>query len=340
MIAVVMLCALAFGAGCTSDGKGPAAGSASPVGVAVHTGTAAEASGGDARIVLPAASVVGEGRLRVEADQTVPTSAAGLLRYGEGVRVELSGTALSGRATVEFKIPAGWDANMVPVIAWQDGKGGWRWLPTSRWKPGQLTVTAQTDHFSSGFLGGFDVGAAAKDAVGRLGTWISGRAGVAQPRCLGESSLRTRVAVSSDGGDSVKWCAGLESGHTILRIANNRLAYTQVTYPKAWKVVAGDRLGLSTDGLIQLAATSGQQMLKPPGKSVVLVRSGQSITLQLPDVPDALVLAEISQAAYFLQILELAFTIEGAVSKAAGQAVGALPPVLGHGGGFMPLPRG
>jgi hypothetical protein len=228
---------------------------------------------------------------------------------------------LTGLVTVEFKVPAGWDPNLVPVVAWQDGKGGWRWLPTSAWKPGQTSVTAQTDHFSSGFLGGFDVAAAARSAVGSFANWITGRAGVAQPKCAGEAGLRTKVAVTSDGGDTVKWCVGVESGRTVLKIANNRLAYTQVTYPAGWKVIAGNRLGLSVDALIQFLATQGEAVQKPRGKAVVLIRSGESVTLSLPDVPDAEVLAEFSQMAYGLQIIDLAGGVRRSVMKSAGQAV-------------------
>ncbi|MEJ1109518.1 MULTISPECIES: hypothetical protein [unclassified Kribbella] len=314
------VCLLASSA-CTSDGETASPASTPSSGIEVHGGTAAKLSHGGVTVALPGSSVTGEGRLNVDADEQVPATAAGLTRVGTGVRVELSGAQLSGRATVEFTVPPGWDPNLVPVVAWQDGRGGWRWLPTSPWKPGQPTVTAQTDHFSSGFLGGFDVTAAAKDALGRLGNWMTGRAGVAQPQCKGEASLRTAVTVSSDGGDSVKWCAGVESGRTVLRIANNRLAYTQVTYPTGWKVVAGNRFGFSADALIQFLGTQAEQIQKPRGRSVVLIRSGESITLQLPAVPDAKVLAEISQMAYGLQILELASAVRGAVMRAAGQAV-------------------
>ncbi|MER7243169.1 hypothetical protein [Kribbella sp. NPDC000426] len=307
---------------CSKDGKAssPAA-TATPSGVPVEAGTAAEASHGGVKVVLPGSSVGGSGRLRVEDDTSLPRDAAGLHRFGDGVRVELSGAQLKGRATVTFAVPAGWDPNVVPVVAWQDGHGGWRWLPTSQWRPGQPTVTAQTDHFSSGFLGGFDIKAAASEALSWLGNRLSGRAGVAQPRCNGETTLRTRVKVVSDGGDSVKWCAGVESGHAVLRIANNRLAFTQVTYPNQWKVIAGDRFGFSGDALTQWIATGGEKVLTPRGKSVILIPRGESVTLRLPDVPDATVWAEISQVAYVLQIIELAMSVRKAVSKAAGQAV-------------------
>jgi len=323
LMAVALACLLPVTSACTKGSRQEpsASRSPSPGGVVVRAGMDAKAGSGDASVHIPGTSLVGEGELHVDAALDLPSTAAGVKRFGDGVQVELSGARLSGRATVSFKVPDGWDPKVVPVVVWQDGSGGWRWLPTSAWKPGQPSVTAQTDHFSAGFLGGFDIGAESRRAFEQFQSWMVGRASVAQPQCAAETLLRTQVRVTSDGGDSVKWCAGIEGGHTVLRIANNRLAYTQVTYPAGWKVVAGNRFGLSADALIQFLGTQAEQIQKPRGKAVVLIRSGDSVTLQLPPSPTAQVSAEVSQMAYGLQILELAAAVRGAVMRAAGQAV-------------------
>jgi hypothetical protein len=286
-------------------------------GVPLSPGVDASAKLGTFTVTVPGKAVTGSGTLTAAAATSVPAVAAGLKRVGPGVRVDIGNARLTDLATVSFAISPRWDPKLLPVIAWQDGKGGWRWLPTN-WKPGQTVATAKTDHFSEGFLGSLDISALAGDAAKRFGAWITGRSDVAQPRCSGESTARAKVRVTSDGGDSVKWCLGVENGKTVLKIANNRITYTQISYPKTWQVLEGQRYGISLDALTQFTATSAAQALQRPGRSVILIDGGKTVTFSLPAGTEARVLAEISVYAYVLQILGLAFEIETKIAELAG----------------------
>ncbi|WP_143465525.1 hypothetical protein [Kribbella sp. ALI-6-A] len=288
--------------------------------VPVRPGVDASATIGGFTVSVPGHAVGGEGRMTA-ASSPAPETAVGLRRVGTGVRVDLDGGQLKGVATVSFPVPAQWDQRLLPIIAWQDGHGGWRWLPTT-WTPGQLSATAQTDHFSSGFLGSLDVRALAGDALKGFTSWMTGRADVAAPRCAAQDTARAKVRVSSDGGDSVKWCLGVEGGKTVLKIANNRITYTQITYPSSWKVLSGQRYGISLDALTQFTATKAAQALTRPGKSVILIDKGKTVSFSLPSGADARVLAEISFYAYAFEILGLAFQVETKVAELAGVQLG------------------
>lgn len=285
-------------------------------GIAVDGTSDASAATGGFRVTVPASSVAGKGTLRVAQDATAPAVAAGLTRVGAGVRVDLSGARLDGRAAVSFAVPTNWSQNQLPIIAWQDGRGGWRWLPT-RWKPEQKVATAETDHFSTGFLGSFDIGAKAKEVSRQLASWFTGRSDVAQPSCAAEQSARAKLRISSDGGDSVKWCLGVERGETVLKVANNRLSYTQVTYPKTWKVMSGGGYGISLDGLVKLTSTKAATALLRPGRTAILIDAGKTVTFAVPN-DESHAVAENSFYAYALQILGLALDVETKVAALAG----------------------
>ncbi|TCO33089.1 hypothetical protein EV652_10388 [Kribbella steppae] len=317
--AAMLLCVSLIGlTGCEDDlgAAGPTP-QAKTTGAPIGNGASASTAVGGFRVTVPASSVSGPGTLTATENSALPTAAAGLKRIGSGVHVDLGGAGLKGLATVSFAVPPQWDKNLIPIIAWQDGRGGWRWLPTS-WKPGQTTATAQTDHFSDGFLGGLDVGAQAREAVKQLGTWFTGRSGVAQPTCAGQDAARAKLKISSGSGDSVKWCLGTEAGKTVLKIANNRITYTEISYPKTWKVIAGQRFGVSLDALAEFAATTAATALGGPGRETILVQGGKTVEFSLPADSDAKVIAQISFYSWALQALGLALDIETKIAKLAG----------------------
>jgi hypothetical protein len=303
---------------CTHDAGG--AGStpaAKATGVPIGAGATGTAAVGGFRVTVPASAVTGTGRLTAVQSSNLPASAAGVKRIGTGVHVDLGGAGLRGLATVSFDISPRWNKNVIPVVVWQDGAGGWRWLPTD-WKPGRTTVTAQTDHFSDGFLGGLDIGAEAREAANRLGTWFTGRAGVAQPACAGQDAARARLQITSGSGDSVKWCLGNEGGQTVLKIANNRITYTEISYPKNWKVIAGQRFGVSLSALADFAVTKFSDALQRPGYETILVQGGKTVEFSVPAGSQAKVIAQISFYSWALQALGLALDIETKIAKLAG----------------------
>jgi len=109
-------------------------------------------------------------------------------------------------------------------------------------------VTAQTTHFSSGFLVLLDKPGTAKDLSEYFTNYITGRSGVKQPGCGDERSPRDAgVKVTSDRGDRVLWCFGQEDGRRVLKVSNNTRTFAEVTYPSRWKVLDAFSVSLDTD---------------------------------------------------------------------------------------------
>jgi hypothetical protein len=83
------------------------------------------------------------------------------------------------------------------------------------------------------------------------------------------------LKVVSDSGDLVRWCAGLENGRLVMKVANNWTAPSEVAYPRAWKVVdyhgAGTNLQAPYDWLASQAAKSTQ--------SIRILGGGDTMTL-------------------------------------------------------------
>lgn len=277
---------------------------------------------GTATVTIPAGAVTGAGRLSVVASQP-PSSAAGTTPIGQGITATLTGATLTGAATVTFAVPpSAVDVNHIPVIVWQDGAGGWRWLPGT-WQPGAHTISATTDHFSSGFLGSFDVAGFVRDHKTEVTNYLTGRSGVQQPTCGDERAARAQVSVASDGGDSVKWCLGVLNGRTVLRVANNRRTYMSVTYPKSWKVIDGGHFGISLEALVRSSAGVLDRVTAPRGGDVRLVSGGDTLTLALPTGGSARVTAQMDFTAWAITGIALGMSIYGAVAGSASRLIGA-----------------
>ena len=244
---VLFVVATLLAASCSSADKTPNAKQSPPSEVGPDGG---QASIGDVTVVIPPGSVTGSGQLIVARRPLTGKPPEGIEVVGEAVEVSLKGATLTGEAQVTFAVPPDVDGvRSYPVVMWEDGEGGWRWLP-AEWSPGEPTITAHLDHFSIGFLGKFDVGKWAKDRAEEVKNYVTGRSGVEQPSCGDEAAPKAAgVTVDSDGGDTVKWCFGRDEGKQVLRVANNRRAYTQVSFPDTWQVIDGGRFGFSLDAV-------------------------------------------------------------------------------------------
>lgn len=232
------------------------------------------------------------------------------------------GASLSEPATVSFPAPAALSDVTLPVVFWQDGHRGWQVVPTS-WKPGQARVTAVVSHFSWRFLGTIDAKAWAKKVSKTMAGFPTGRANVAQPHCQNETTARSGgVTVSTDGGDSIKWCFGEEHGNRILRISNNRRTFTQVTYPATWTRIDGGSLSFSTD---TIARALGTFVSTSPGREARILDGGDVLTLAVPSGASGQVQATMSTEALTISVIFTAIEAYGAVAELAGGAVAAAP---------------
>lgn len=309
LVSVSLVLAMTLAA-CTAEGAPPQdSGDSSTddsASVEIVDGESASVRAGAVSVQIAARNLTGGGTLTARPADPPRGGLPGLTAIGPGVDVTLSGVDLTGPATVRFDVPDGWAAkDLVPVVVWED-EGGWRWLPTEIQRDGSVAV-ARAPHFSEGFLGGFDAGAFAKESFGKVVTWASGRSGVAQPRCEDEAAAREEIDVASDHGDSVKWCLGREGGRTILRVANNRLLYTQVSYPDSWTNLTGSKVGISLDRALVAAGTSIEQLAyRRAERTVYLLEPGAVMTIAVPDGASDRVTAKGTPAAFFLQTLRTA----------------------------------
>lgn len=313
-------------AGCTSGPSPTTSSSAAPV----TPQDGGHASLGGVSVTIPAGGVASQESISISSTDELTNVPAGATPRSALYSVVLGGAELSKPATITFPKPRGADPL---VVLWQDGRGGWEPLPT---RVAGDRVTAQTTHFSGGFLASIDIKKWSEDRARDLGQYISGRSGVAQPMCGDEAAARTGgVKVSSDGGDSVKWCFGVQDGERVLKIANNRRTFTTVTYPKAWKVKDGSSVTISTDTLVRALGTWAAEVY-PGNRAARVIDGGDTLTLVVPAKGGGAVEAQDDVLTWALSGivfgLDVASGVKGAFGLEAGDVAGRFLSVLTAGG--------
>lgn len=240
---------------------------------------------------------------------------------------------LDAPAVVTFTLDDDVDENLWPIIYWQDGSESWRALP-AEWAPGQTTISATLEHFSGGFLGGIDASAIAREWTTKLTNYFTGRSGVEQPACPNETEARNSgVDVSSDSGDAIKWCFGVEDGIYVLKVANNRRAYTEISYPETWTVRDDGRLSMSLGTVLRALSDSSAELVAGSGRDAMIVAGGDTITLELPPDTFGNVRAEMSVTAYLLGVVLFGFEVYGYVANFFSRGIGDV--VKGFEGRFV-----
>ncbi len=323
LTAVTVLALLALVTSCSLiPGTAGHDASRTPASMSPSRATSIVGTGGGVTVTIPAGAV--------PADTTVTVSQQPLTGFNPPAGVvaltALTTVAVAAEpttaATVTFPAPASLSATLRPMVLWQDGHGGWRAVPTT-WSPGAAQVVASVDHFSGGFLAAIDVQKTAEAATARIRGYLTGRAGVAQPSCGDETGARSRgVRVTSNGGDSVKWCFGRENGQTVVKVANNRRTFTEITYPQTWAVKDGSTRSFSTD---TVARALGTAVAGTPGVKARIVDGGDTLTLVLPsDRPGRPeeIHARISSEAWLVQALFFGLDVYGTVVKTTYTALG------------------
>lgn len=322
LVAAATALAVLLAAGCTAPEESapaePPSSAAAEMSVPVSPTREAKMDTGQVTVTVPAGSVEQAGTLRATPG-TAPRTVPGAAELGPAVSAELAGTELTGPGEVTFEVPKHWaQRELIPVAAWQQPDGSWRWIPTEVRQQGRLAV-ARTPHFSDGVLAGIDPGSFARDALGSIGRWVTGRAGAPPPTCAEEEAVREDVEVVSDSGDSVKWCLGREADRTVVKVTNNRLLYAQVSYPDEWENLTGPRVGVSLDRLLEPIATGIEQLAyQSAGRTVSLLRPGESMTIAVPDGATDRITVKGTPAAFFLQTLKTASEMMSTMRGFAG----------------------
>jgi hypothetical protein len=286
----------------------------------VHTGSTTTVDTPGVTVSIPAGDEPAGTTATLHVTSAPPAGLPTHQRYlGPTATLSLHG-ALAHPATLTFHAPSALSAaKMPPVVEWDDGHGGLRWLPTT-WTAGRSKVTATTDHFSSGFLSGIDITGWAGEWASDFSNYVTGRSGVAQPSCGDEKNARadgTRVA--SDGGDRTKWCFGSVNGQHLLKVANNTRTYQQISYPSSWQVVDGFSASISADAV---ARNLGAMVTTARGTASRIVHGGDVLTLAVPNGASGRVTAETSIVAWDVSAISFGAQVYAAVAKAAGSALG------------------
>jgi len=317
-VVITLLCA-AVVAGCTEsppDTPEPDAGAEAAVSAGAPTTVQVDAI----TVTVPAGGAPEGSTLTLSTrEPDAPDLPPEIQPVGQAAVATVDGGALSMPATVAFPLPAEVDGvDIVPMVLWQDTDDSWRWLPTD-YQPGATTITATTDHFSWGFVATIDVRRWAEDRKTSVVNYLSSRSGVAQPTCGDEPAARVDgLQVSSDGGDSVKWCVGVQDGQRVLKVANNRRTYTEVVYPSGWQVSESNSVSFTPEGVSRALGTSFA--FPPRGYAVRIVDGGDTLTLIVPDGASGQVQASASVLSWLIDALALGVETYSAVAKVAGSA--------------------
>jgi hypothetical protein len=247
-----------FSAGCTGGGSGRHAGAGNGPPSTVTGSTA-----GAARVTitgLPATT-------KVTGSDTGAAAAPGkdIAFLSDVYRLGPSGP-LSAPATVSIPLTRAAAPGTVVVVATRE-------TPDQAWSylPGKLTaggdaVVFTTRHFSLFGILGYDLGqmvsAFKNDFIDGLDSDATAELGKS-PGCANEAEARQDgYKISSDSGDTVFWCFGIEGGHRVLKVTDHRRYPLEVVHPNmSISSNSFDRLQLSA--LSRLV--SGQHAIIEPG---------------------------------------------------------------------------
>lgn len=268
---------------------------------------------GNVVVAVPVGAVDSGGRLVLSRRGRLPALPAGFAPVGAPVALELSGTRLTGRASIRFTgVHAGGDPL---VVLWQQADGTLGMLPSVT---RGATVTARTDRASQGSLARFDARTWAEQHADDLSTLVTGRSNVATPTCGDEQALRAeQVTVTADPGDAVRWCAGVDGDRSVLRVANDRLVDATVTYPSGWQVLDGGPTGIPLDSLAGDAGWIHRRAATPVGQSARLLGAGEVMTFALPSDPSGRVTVEVDPVAWLVSALRFGLDAAGSIATTA-----------------------
>lgn len=279
---------------------------------------------GAVQVVIPAGSASG-GKVTVEEGPAPTMVPDGVKALGSSAVVSLADGSLDGSMTVSFAPPSDLAGDDVPIVMARQSGADWQWLPTS-WEGGDARVKAQMGGPGQVFLAKFDRGPAVADAADEFTAKTNNPSKVPDPDCGDEQRpLDDGLEVSSEDGDLVKWCAGVDTIEstpavsdydldpytdgvqvTVLRVANNSRMFEEIGYPKAWPAVDGSGHALPGQELRSRLGLAGTIR---DGLASRVMAPGQTLNLLLPGPLDEVagtVTADLSAAAWTLSALDFA----------------------------------
>lgn len=262
-------------------------------------------------VTVPIGAVDADGTLVAELREDAPALAEGMAVVPVW-DIHLDDAVLTGDLTITMPYEVGPDT-LVGALAYFDAA-------TDQWTPvaanvdeGAHTMSASVRHLSLWSVFAW--------SVNSLKGWFEdtlrdtfGPPDVDQPVCEGEAAFRKSVSVTSDDGDRVRWCAGVESGQEVLRLTNARSYSVEVRLPEGWTVVdLRPALGIIdsfAQGLADAGLFSDQRMIVAPG---------QTLTIVAPQGTGGTAVVHPSGGAYILDALAFGFkTLAMVTAKVPG----------------------
>lgn len=328
VVLAAFLAALLALAGCS--GPSSAGGAERRVPVTAESGASASVDG--LTVEIAPGDVAGTGTLTVRRwsaegsqDPRPPVDLPqGMTLLGDGMEASLGGAVLAADAEAVITVEPpdsgaefGTEASeSIYVLLWRDPSSGWRALPTERSRGGAFV--ARTNLFSRGFLARIDAREWARQHLAAADAYFSGRADVAPPSCGDEQATRgAGIEVISDPGDAVTWCFGFEDGRQVLKVANNRRTFTEVTFPEAWDVVDDGARAVPSDALAR-ALDEGVVPPAEPGREAWVVGGGATLTLVVPPRSSGVVTAQAGSPAWALSAIAFGLDVYAFAAKALG----------------------
>ena len=304
---VVAILAAALLAGCSGTQAGPTlAAQESRPGVSAAVGPAGGrvAVPGGPTVDVPAGSVSGAGRLIVRKalpDHLAPASPSAFLGVLDAYEFVLAGARLTGPVRLTFPVlvqplPKRAAANAAAVLGHYDTAAkSWKIVP-AQYDPDKRVITAEVYELSWWNPFAWDF-AALRNAVAadyRSALAVSAPA----PDCEHENEARQNgLQLKAAESDRIRWCYGLGADGPVLKVVNTQGYPVTVSFPKAWRVSAGETG-------VRLPAELSALFPQPQGK--VLVGGGSSVELR-PSVlsPGGLVTARSDDTAFLAMALAL-----------------------------------
>ena len=182
---------------------------------------------------------------------------------------------LSETVDLLFEVPEGVAPESLVVLVRATEDSEWQPVSSSITSQGQIEASIVGASFVS--LGWF--GELAAD----FGSWLVGRENLEAPSCEGSHAQLGLFLGTEIPTDTVVYCSGLNSeGEPLLRIGNNRTAYTSVEYPESWTL---DRSGqtLRADGLERFLGSAVADLIESTeGVRIDIISGGDEIDLLIP----------------------------------------------------------
>ncbi len=294
----------------------------SSVDVAPTSDTTVEA--GSVRVVVPA-GVASGGQLQVQEGPVPDLVPDGVESLGNAAAVSVVDGSLTGPVTVSFAAPAELTADQVPVVMAKPDGADWQWLSTS-WDGSDSRVTAQLSGTGEVYLARFDPSTSVDDAVEEFVAKANNPSKAHAPDCGNEQAAEDAgLETSSESGDAVKWCAGIDTIDSnpttsqydldpaaqdvqakVLRVTNNTRLFQEVGYPEGWPAVDGSGRALPGQELRKRLGLAGTTR---DGLVTRVLAPAETLNLLLPgDAADlaGTVTADLSAAAWTLSALDFA----------------------------------